>query len=57
MIKDVAKNSQEFKLTKIDRTVPWLNDGKIYNFSSAEAERKSAAMSNPISSCKGTTEI
>ena len=57
MIKDVAKNSQEFKLTKIDRTVPWLNDGKIYNFSSAEVEKKSAAMSNPISSCKGTTEI
>ena len=48
VIKDVGKNSREYKVTKNDRTVPWLNDGKIHNFSFTEVDRKSAAMSNPI---------
>lgn len=48
VIKDVGKNSREYKVTKNDGTVPWLNDGKIHNFSFTEVDRKSAAMSNPI---------
>lgn len=48
VIKDIGKNSREYKVTKNDGTVPWLNDGKIHNFSFTEVDRKSAAMSNPI---------
>ena len=48
VIEDVARNPLEFKLTKIDGTIPRLNDRKIHNFSFTKVERKCAAMSNPI---------
>ena len=48
VIKDVAKNPLESKLTKIHGTIPRLNDGKYIIFLLTEVERKSAAMSNPI---------
>ena len=48
VIKDITKNYLEFKLTRIDGTVPQLNDEETHNFSFTEAERKSAAISNPV---------
>ena len=39
VIKDAAKNSLKSNLTKIDGTVPLLNDGKIHNFSFKEEKK------------------
>ena len=49
VVKNTIKNTLDFQLTKINRNLPVLNDGKIHNFSFTEiGNKRKLKMSEPI---------